>query len=96
MMESQRTGKQRDFYLKKLMILYIKRGCPWCIDAEQWLRGKNIAYTAVDVLTDASAYATMRKVSGQSKAPVLVTGEGRVLADFGSEDLPGFLGPDDY
>jgi len=74
------------------MILYIKRGCPWCIDAETWLRRQAIAYTAVDVLTDANAFVAMRKISGQTKAPVLVTEEGRVLADFGAEELPGFLG----
>jgi glutaredoxin 3 len=74
------------------MILYIKRGCPWCIDAETWLRRQGIDYTAVDVLTDANAFAAMRKISGQTKAPVLVTEAGGVLADFGSEELPAFLG----
>ena len=74
------------------MILYIKRGCPWCDDAERWLKKNAINYTAADVLSDPDAYAEMRKLSGQSRAPVLVTGDGRTLADFGSEELPGFLG----
>lgn len=47
----------------------------------------------VDVLSDNAAFAEMRRLSGQSKAPVLVTGDGRVLADFGPEELPGFLTP---
>lgn len=78
------------------MILYIKRGCPWCDDAEAWLRKRGIQYTALDVHSDSDAFATMRKLSGQSKAPVLVTkdkqGNFRVLVDFGSEELGGFLG----
>jgi glutaredoxin 3 len=74
------------------MILYIKRGCPWCDDAEAWLRAHGVAYSIEDVLSNPEAYATMRKLSGQSKAPVLLTEDNRVLADFGSEELPGFLG----
>ena len=74
-----------------LMVLYIKRGCPWCDDAEAWLSAHGIAYTALDVLSNSKDYDAMRKISGQSKAPVLVTEKGRVLADFGSEELPRFL-----
>ena len=73
------------------MILYIKRGCPWCDDAESWLKRNAVAYTALDVLSDEAAYTAMRKISGQSRAPVLVTEDGRILADFGSEELPDFL-----
>lgn len=74
------------------MVLYIKRGCPWCIDAENWLTQREIAYKAVDVLSNSAAFTQMKQLSGQTKAPVLVTGDGRVLADFGAEELPGFLG----
>lgn len=73
------------------MTLYIKRGCPWCDMAEAWLTQHGVAYTPVDVLTDARAFAEMKRVSGQSRAPVLVTPDGRCLADFGPEELPGFL-----
>ena len=76
----------------KSMKLYIKAGCPWCDMAESWLGNKGHAYTAIDVLTDANAFAEMKKLSGQSKAPVLVTSDGRILSDFGPEELPKFLG----
>lgn len=75
-----------------MMTLYIKRGCPWCDMAEQWLHDHGHRYSAVDVLSSRDDFATMRRISGQSLAPVLVTPEGRVLADFGPEQLPGFLG----
>ena len=74
------------------MKLYIKGGCPWCVMAESWLRQRGVAYEAIDVLLESSAFAEMRKVSGQSKAPVLVKTDGKVLSDFGPEELPGFLG----
>jgi len=74
------------------MTLFIKKGCPWCDDAENWLSQRGIACKVVDVVSDAAAFTLMRKLSGQTKAPVLVTEEGRVLSDFGAEELPAFLG----
>jgi glutaredoxin len=74
------------------MILYIKRGCPWCVSAEAWLNKHAVAYTPLDVLSDAAAFAEMRRLSGQTKAPVLITDNGEILADFGPEELSGFLG----
>lgn len=73
------------------MILYIKRGCPWCRAAESWLDQRGFTYRSVDVLSDQRAFDDMRRLSGQSKAPVLVTESNRILADFGPEELPGFL-----
>ena len=75
-----------------MMTLYIKRGCPWCVDAERWLRKHGFPFRSVEVLSDPAAYGEMVRISGQSKAPVLVLEDGRMLADFGAEDLPGFLG----
>ena len=74
------------------MKLYIKGGCPWCVMAANWLDQRGVDYEPIDVLSDATAFAEMKKISGQSKAPVLVTAEGRILSDFGPEELPGFLG----
>jgi glutaredoxin len=73
------------------MILYIKRGCPWCDMAEEWLAQHGHTYQTLDVISDPAAFAEMRGISGQSLAPVLVTAEKRVLSDFGPEELPGFL-----
>jgi glutaredoxin len=73
------------------MLLYIKRGCPWCIAAESWLQRQGIPYKVVDVISDSFSFAEMKKISGQSKAPVLVTPEGYILSDFGPEELPDFF-----
>ena len=73
------------------MILYIKSGCPWCIAAEAWLKNHGVVYDVVDVLSNEPAFAEMKKLSGQSKAPVLVVGKEKFLDDFGPEELPDFL-----
>ena len=78
-------------YPVEMMTLYIKRGCPWCDMAEEWLSRRGHYYEAIDVLSSLGDFASMKRISGQSLAPVLVTDDGRVLADFGPEELLGFL-----
>lgn len=43
-----------------------------------------------DVTVDSSAFAEMQQKSGQTKAPTL-DWNGKVLADFGTDDLVPFL-----
>ena len=71
-------------------ILYIKAGCPWCIAAEEELQKLGVKYERREVRSNPAYFEEMKKLSGQSKAPVLQM-DGRVLADFGVEQLPGFL-----
>jgi len=71
-------------------ILYIKQGCPWCIAAEEELQKLGVKYERREVRSNSAYFEEMRKLSGQTKAPVLQM-DGRVLADFGPEQLPGFL-----
>jgi len=73
------------------MKLFIKAGCPWCEEAEEWLHRQGLEYEVVDVLKDAAAYEEMRRISGQSRAPTLLMPDGAVLADFGTEELEDFL-----
>ena len=71
-------------------ILYIKNGCPYCDEAIEFLDSHGIDYTVKEVLGDAAAFEEMRRISGQSKAPTL-DWNGKILADFGVEELPPFL-----
>ena len=71
-------------------ILYIKQGCPWCIAAEEELQKLGVKYERREVRSNPAYFDEMKKLSGQTKAPVLQM-DGRVLADFGPEQLPGFL-----
>lgn len=76
--------------MKEKPILYVKQGCPWCIEAEAYLKGQGISYHRKEVRSDPSAMQEMVKVSGQSKAPTMKLGAD-VLADFGVEELIPFL-----
>ena len=70
--------------------LFIKPYCGWCHKAIRWLDDHNIQYEKIDVIADEAAFAEMVRLSGQDKAPVLEV-DGKVLADFGPEELPGFF-----
>jgi len=71
-------------------ILYVKQGCPWCEEAEEKLHELGVPYERREVRSNPDFFKEMREISGQSKAPVLDI-DGRILADFGPEELPAFL-----
>jgi glutaredoxin 3 len=70
--------------------LFIKPYCGWCHKAMGWLDDHEIDYEKIDVITDDAAFDEMVCISGQELAPVLEA-DGKVLADFGPEELPGFF-----
>lgn len=69
--------------------MFIKPYCPWCDLAMRWLDEHGIRYEALDVIADAAAHDEMIALSGQTLAPV-VDADGRVLADFGPDQLARF------
>ncbi|MEO5961112.1 MAG: glutaredoxin family protein [Opitutaceae bacterium] len=75
---------------KDLPVLYTKAGCPWCEEAIEFLDGHGVSYLLKDVTADSGAMAAMKRKSGQTKAPTL-DWRGKVLADFGMEELVPFL-----
>lgn len=72
------------------LTVYVKPGCPWCIDVVAWLRKAGHRFRILDVYADASHYEEMRRLSGQDKAPTVVWGD-LVLADCGVDELVPFL-----
>jgi glutaredoxin 3 len=70
--------------------LYVKDGCPWCDEAEEYLEEHGIAYDKIDVLDDPEAFAEMKRLSGQTSAPTMRLGD-EILADFGADELEEFL-----
>ena len=70
--------------------LYVKTWCPWCITAVRYLRKHGYDFDEIDVESDRAAYAEMIRLSGQSYTPTLEV-EGKVLADFGPDELEKFL-----
>ena len=70
--------------------LYVKPGCPWCDDAEDYLTDHGIDYDRADVNSDPVAFAEMKRLSGQTKAPTM-RWDDEILADFGADELDVFL-----
>jgi glutaredoxin len=75
---------------EELPILYTKNGCPWCEEAIAFLDGKGVGYRLREVTGDPAAMKEMEQKSGQTKAPTL-DWQGKILADFGTEELVAFL-----
>lgn len=72
------------------MRVFVKSGCPWCVDASRYLRNEGYVFDEIDVLKDGAAFDEMIAVSGQSLAPTLMVGDA-VLADFDVSELKVFL-----
>ena len=73
-------------------VLYVKSGCPWCVDAVDYLNERGYKYQEVNVLRDASALQRMKDLSGQRLTPTLSIDDGDLLlADFDTAQLEKFL-----
>jgi len=73
----------------KRIRLFVKPYCGWCDKAERWLDDRQVNYERVDVIADEAAHHEMIQLSGQDLAPVLDV-DGKILADFGPEQLADF------
>ncbi len=71
-------------------VLYVKAGCPWCVEALAYVDKHGLPYRKVDVLRDPAAYQQMQKLSGQRLTPTLTIGD-LVLPDFDTGQLEKFL-----
>jgi len=74
----------------ELPILYVKTGCPWCAEVIEFLSEHGIGYREKNISEDPAARAEMARISSQTSAPVL-DWHGKILADFGVEELKSFL-----
>jgi glutaredoxin 3 len=66
--------------------LFIKPGCPWCEEVQEWLEAHAVPHETLDVVRDSKARAEMHQLTGQSKAPSIDV-DGTILADFGVDEL---------
>ena len=73
-----------------LPILYTKHGCPWCLEAVEFLDSHGISYRLREVTGDPAVMEEMQRKSGQTKAPTL-DWRGKILVDFGVDELVPFL-----
>jgi glutaredoxin len=62
-------------------ILFIKQGCPWCIDALAYFNEIGLKLNVVDVIKNPSKMDDLLLCSGQNMTPTLKNGD-FVVADF--------------
>lgn len=74
--------------------VYVKPGCPWCVEVVNYLKKEGYDFNEIDVIADRAAFQKMIDLSGQSSAPTMTVGE-LMLADFGVEELVPFLQEND-
>jgi glutaredoxin len=73
------------------MNLFVKPGCPWCVEAVAWMKARGLAFREIDVFSEPGAFDRMKAISGQSLAPTLEMPDGSVLPDFDVGQLERFL-----
>ena len=78
-------------YLRRMIRLFTKTGCPWCVDAVEYLTAKGVDFTELDVWKDPEALDEMQTLSGQTKAPTMELEDGSVLADFDVGEMEEFF-----
>jgi len=66
--------------------LFVKEGCPWCVDAIAYFKSKSLELDIIDVRTDPSRLPELIEISGQSKTPTLQNGE-FIVADFDIDEF---------
>jgi len=54
-----------------------------------WLDTRGVPYEVIDVIASPLAFEEMRRLSGQTLAPVIEV-DGEILADFGPPELAAF------
>lgn len=67
--------------MQKKITVYSTQTCPYCTMAKQYLKGKGVQFSDVDVGRDKNAALEMVKKSGQMGVPVLDIG-GKIIVGF--------------
>jgi glutaredoxin 3 len=70
--------------------LFTKAGCPYCVDAKNWLDQNGCEYVALDITKDVKVLREWRELSGGVGVPVLARGKDLVIG-FSPERYGDFL-----
>ncbi|MEM9226625.1 MAG: glutaredoxin domain-containing protein [Verrucomicrobiota bacterium] len=72
--------------MSQLPILYIKRGCPWCREAQAYFQQHGVELDVRDVNLSAQNMQRMVEVSGQTLTPTFEYGD-CIIADFSVDEF---------
>lgn len=67
-------------------ILYVKSGCPWCNEAQNFFDSQGVSLEIRNVSNNSDFMNAMVAVSGQTKAPTFEFGE-FLVADFSVDEF---------
>ena len=70
--------------------IYSTPTCPYCIQAKQYFKSKNIPFEDIDVSADETKAQEMIKVSGQMGVPVIKIDD-KVLIGFEQDEVEKLL-----
>ena len=70
--------------------LYVKQGCPWCIDALDYFQARGLELEVVDVRAEPKRMKELVEVSGQSMTPTFKHGD-FLVTDFDLEEFEAAL-----
>ncbi|MDR2845579.1 MAG: glutaredoxin family protein [Puniceicoccales bacterium] len=76
--------------MKNKPILYIKNGCPWCIEALNFFNVHGVDLDVRDVTQNKAAMQRMIDISDQTKCPTFELGD-FVVADFSVDEFTDAL-----
>jgi glutaredoxin 3 len=72
------------------IIMYTKRGCPWCDDARTLLVEKHVIFEEREVTENSGFFQELVDLSGQSKTPTFNI-DGDIFADSSAEEIAPIL-----
>jgi glutaredoxin len=75
--------------------LFTKYYCGWCHEVLDYLKKLGWEFEELEVARDDKNFAQLQKLSGQTKTPTALI-DGKMLVDFGVEELEEFLGKEGY
>lgn len=73
-----------------MIILYTKKGCPWCDGVRDLLDEKKVAFEEREVLSNPGYYKELIDKSGQSLTPTLDI-DGQIIADSDRDEVLAIL-----
>ena len=72
------------------LLVYTKRGCPWCEELLDFLHEKSVEFEEREVLSNETFFKEMVDLSGQTKAPTVVL-DAVVYADTDKDEIEKVL-----
>ena len=71
--------------------IYSTPTCPYCKMAKEYLTGKNVQFTNIDVSADQEGATKMVELSGQMGVPVIDI-DGKIIVGFDKDEISSTLG----